>query len=195
MFKRTVVVLLTLFSLTLAVMFPMVSIAKGSHVLLKTSKGNIELELDDQNAPVSTKNFVDYVNKGFYNNTIFHRVIPSFMVQGGGFVVAKDGNIKQKAANEPIKNEADNGLSNLRGTVSMARTTDKDSAISQFFINLTDNTFLDHGQSDFGYAVFGKVIKGMDVVDIISQVSTKDIGYHQNVPKQPVRILSAIALP
>lgn len=140
--------------------------AKGDpHVLLTTSAGNIELELDKQKAPVSVQNFVDYVNSGFYNNTTFHRVIHGFMIQGGGFTEQ----MQQKKPNPPIKNEADNGLRNTRGTIAMARTADKDSATSQFFINVADNAFLDHGQRDFGYAVFGKVVKGMDVADKISQ--------------------------
>ena len=156
------------------------------HVLLTTSAGNIELELNSQKAPVSVKNFVDYVNNGFYNNTTFHRVIPGFMVQGGGFTEQ----MQQKQPNPPIKNEADNGLRNTRGTISMARTADKDSATSQFFINVADNAFLDPGR-DAGYAVFAKVVKGMDVVDIIvnSQTTTKQ--GMQNVPIDPVLIKSA----
>ena len=161
------------------------------HVLLTTSAGNIELELNNQKAPVSVKNFVDYVNNGFYNNTTFHRVIPGFMIQGGGFTEQ----MQQKKPNPPIKNEADNGLRNTRGTIAMARTADKDSATSQFFINVADNAFLDHGQRDFGYAVFGKVVKGMDVVDKISQVQTHNVGPYQNVPSTPVVILSAKVLP
>jgi peptidyl-prolyl cis-trans isomerase A (cyclophilin A) len=165
--------------------------SQDTHVLLTTSAGKIELALDNQKAPVSVKNFVEYVNNGFYNDTIFHRVIPGFMVQGGGF--KKD--LTQKPTQAPIKNEADNGLRNLRGTVAMARTADKDSATSQFFINVADNAFLDHGQRDFGYAVFGRVIKGMDVADKIAQVPTKNIGPYQNVPVKPVVILSAKILP
>lgn len=161
------------------------------HIMLTTSAGNIELELDSQKAPVSVKNFVGYVNNGFYNNTIFHRVIPGFMVQGGGF----DAKMQQKQPNPPIKNEADNGLRNTRGTISMARTAEKDSATSQFFINVADNAFLDHGQRDFGYAVFGKVVKGMDVADKMAQVPTHDVGPYQNVPTQPIVILSAKVLP
>lgn len=128
--------------------------SKGDpHVLLTTSAGNIELELNSQKAPVSVQNFVDYVNSGFYNNTTFHRVILCFMVQGGGFTEQ----MQQKKPNPPIKNEADNGLRNTRGTIAMARTADKDSATSQFFINIADNAFLDHGQRDFGYAVLVKL--------------------------------------
>lgn len=161
------------------------------HVLLTTSAGNIELELNSQKAPISTQNFVDYVNNGYYNNTIFHRVIPGFMIQGGGFTA----DFKEKTPKTPIKNEADNGLRNLRGTISMARTADKDSATSQFFLNVADNAFLDHGQRDFGYAVFGKVVKGMDVVEKISQVQTENVGPYQNVPVKPITILSAKVLP
>lgn len=166
--------------------------AKGDpHVLLTTSAGNIELVLDSEKAPVTVKNFVDYVNNGFYNNTIFHRVIPGFMIQGGGFNV----DMTQKSTNPPIKNEADNGLRNTRGSIAMARTADKDSATSQFFINVADNAFLNHGQRDYGYAVFGKVVKGMDVADKIAQVPTHNVGPYQNVPSKPVVILSAKVLP
>lgn len=188
MFKRMFV---TLVALSLTVLAPVAMAAKNSHVLLSTSAGNIEIELDSQKAPVSVKNFLDYVNSGFYNNTTFHRVIPGFMIQGGGFTA----DMQQKQTNAPIKNEADNGLRNLRGTISMARTAEKDSATSQFFINVADNAFLDHGQRDFGYAVFGKVVKGMDVVDKISQVRTENVGPYQNVPSKPVVITSAKVLP
>mgnify|MGYP004708087783 FL=1 len=188
MFKRTLVALTAL--LSLSAMSPVFA-ASQTHVMLTTSAGNIELELDSAKAPVSVKNFVDYAQSGYYNNTIFHRVIPGFMVQGGGFTT----DMQQKATKEPIKNEADNGLRNLRGTVAMARTADKDSATSQFFINVADNAFLDHGQRDFGYAVFGKVIKGMDVVDKMSQVKTDNVGPYQNVPTTPIVILSAKVLP
>ncbi|WP_340618401.1 peptidylprolyl isomerase A [Xenorhabdus entomophaga] len=184
MFKRIFVSLITACAIS-AVAVP--ALAAETHVKLVTSAGEIEIELDSNKAPISTKNFVEYVNEGFYNNTIFHRVIPGFMVQGGGFT--KD--MKQKTTRAPIKNEADNGLRNLRGTIAMARTADKDSATSQFFINVTDNAFLDHGQRDFGYAVFGKVVKGMDVVDKISQVKTENVGPYQNVPVKPIVILSA----
>ncbi|MDW5501738.1 peptidylprolyl isomerase A [Pseudomonas lundensis] len=189
MFKRTLVTFVALCSLT--AMAPAALAAGETHVMLTTSAGNIELALDSQKAPVSTKNFVDYVNSGYYNNTVFHRVIPGFMVQGGGFTA----DMQQKSTQAPIKNEADNGLRNLRGTISMARTADKDSATSQFFLNVADNAFLDHGQRDFGYAVFGKVIKGMDVVDKISQAPTGNVGPYQNVPSKPIVILSAKVLP
>ncbi|MBN3238802.1 peptidylprolyl isomerase A [Pectobacterium versatile] len=190
MFKRTLVAAAALISLT-AFSPAFAASDATTRVLLTTSAGNIELSLDNQKAPVSVKNFVEYVNNGFYNGTTFHRVIPGFMVQGGGF----SGEMSQKATNAPIKNEADNGLRNQRGTIAMARTSDKDSATSQFFINVADNAFLDHGQRDFGYAVFGKVVKGMDVVDKISQVPTKNVGPYQNVPTTPVVIQSAKVLP
>ena len=190
MLKRTLTAVATVLALSSISVSALA--AKGdAHVLLTTSAGNIELELNNQKAPVSAKNFVDYVNNGFYNNTIFHRVIPGFMLQGGGFTA----DIQQKQTGAPIKNEADNGLLNKRGTISMARTADKDSATSQFFINVADNAFLDHGQRDFGYAVFGKVVKGMDVADKIAQVETKTFGPYQNVPVTPVVILSAKVLP
>lgn len=189
MFKRTLVTFVALCSLTAVA--PAALAAGETHVMLTTSAGNIELALDSQKAPVSSQNFVDYVNSGYYNNTIFHRVIPGFMVQGGGFTA----DMQQKSTKAPIKNEADNGLRNLRGTISMARTADKDSATSQFFLNVADNAFLDHGQRDFGYAVFGKVVKGMDVIDKIAQVPTKDVGPYQNVPSKPIVITSAKVLP
>lgn len=161
--------------------------AKHPNVLLDTSLGAIEVELDAVKAPISTKNFLAYVDKGHYNNTVFHRVIPGFMVQGGGF----DANMREKDALPAIKNEADNGLHNVRGTLAMARTQVKDSATSQFFINQKDNDFLDHGGRDFGYAVFGKVVKGMEVVDQISNVPTATSRGMQNVPRDPVMIKSA----
>ncbi|VEB04152.1 peptidyl-prolyl cis-trans isomerase ppiA [Klebsiella pneumoniae] len=166
MLKSTLAAMAAVFAISA---FSPAMAAKGDpHVLLTTSAGNIELELNSQKAPISVDNFLKYVNSGFYNNTTFHRVIPGFMVQGGGF----NEQMQQKQPNPPIKNEADNGLRNTRGTIAMARTADQDSATSQFFINVADNAFLDHGQRDFGYAVFGKVVKGMDVADKISQVQT-----------------------
>ncbi|MFP1764106.1 peptidylprolyl isomerase A [Lonsdalea quercina] len=185
MSKRILATIATVF--TLSAFSPAFAATASTHVLLTTSAGNIELALDDQKAPESVKNFVSYVDSGFYNGTVFHRVIPGFMVQGGGFT----SDLKQKATNPPVKNEADNGLRNLRGTISMARTTEKDSATSQFFLNVADNAFLDHGQRDFGYAVFGKVVKGMDVADKISQVQTENVGPYQNVPIKPIVIQSA----
>ena len=149
--------------------------------------GNITIELDAEKAPVTVANFLEYVNKGHYDGTIFHRVIPGFMIQGGGFVPGMD----QKPTAAEIKNEADNGLRNDRGTIAMARTQAVDSAASPFFINHKDNGFLNHGGRDFGYAVFGKVVRGMDVVDRIAKVRTGNRGMHQNVPVEPVLILSA----
>ncbi|KFA58236.1 peptidylprolyl isomerase [Gilliamella sp. Choc4-2] len=160
-------------------------------VLLQTSMGDIEIELDSKHAPISTQNFLNYVNSGFYENLTFHRVIPGFMIQGGG----ADDHLKFKNNNAPIKNEADNGLKNVRGTIAMARTNVIDSATSQFYINVVDNNFLNHNPpKDYGYAVFGKVIKGMDVVDKIVNVPTKRIGPHQNVPIEPIYIKKALVM-
>jgi cyclophilin family peptidyl-prolyl cis-trans isomerase len=156
-------------------------------VLLKTSMGDITIELDPQSAPVSTENFLRYVKEGFFDGTVFHRVIPGFMIQGGGMTA----DMTQKPAHEPIRNEANNGLKNQRGTIAMARTQVVDSATCQFFINLADNGFLDHQSetpSGFGYAVFGKVVEGMETVDAIAQVETGRRGYHENVPVEPVVI-------
>lgn len=161
--------------------------AEKPKVLLSTTLGDIEIELEAEKAPISTANFLSYVDSGYYAGTQFHRVIPGFMVQGGGF----DADMQQKDTQAPIKNEADNGLHNVRGTLAMARTQVRDSATSQFFINHKDNAFLDHGSRDFGYAVFGKVVKGMDVVDKIAQVPTGNRGGHQNVPREPVLITEA----
>lgn len=163
---------------------------KNPVILLETSMGNIKIELNPQKAPVTVKNFLDYVNSGFYNGTIFHRVIANFMIQGGGFT----SEIKQKPTKSPIKNEAGNGLKNKRGTIAMARTMVVDSATAQFFINHKDNAFLDYRDSSvqgFGYAVFGAVIEGMDVVDRIAAVSTGVQKGFQDVPVTPVVIKSA----
>ncbi len=154
------------------------------HVVIDTSFGEIELVLEAEKAPITVKNFLDYVDADSYNGTIFHRVMPGFMVQGGGF----DKNMQQKATKAAIKNEADNGLRNDRGTVAMARTQVTDSATMQFFINHADNDFLNHSGRDFGYAVFAKVVRGMDVVDQIAQVRTANQGGHQNVPTDPIII-------
>lgn len=157
------------------------------HVVLATSFGEIEIELNPQKAPVSTQNFLSYVDKNFYSNTIFHRVIPGFMIQGGGFTPQ----MTQKTTNDPIKNEAANGLHNVRGTIAMARTSNINSATSQFFINTNDNAMLDNGVRDYGYAVFGKVVRGMDVVDQIVNVQTTTQKGMQNVPADPILIKSA----
>jgi len=156
-------------------------------VVFSTNQGDVTIELYADKAPVTVKNFLAYVDEGFFNDTIFHRVISGFMIQGGGFT--KD--MKQKPTKAPIKNEADNGLRNSRGTLAMARTSVVDSATGQFFINLTDNSFLDNGVRDFGYAVFGKVVSGMDVVDKIAAVKTTTMAGQQNVPVEPVIVISA----
>jgi peptidyl-prolyl cis-trans isomerase A (cyclophilin A) len=161
--------------------------AKNTVVLMETSMGNVKIQLDPQKAPVSVKNFLDYVNKGSYNGTIFHRVIPGFMIQGGGFTTE----LKQKPTNAPIKNEADNGLKNDRGTIAMARTGDPNSATAQFFINVVNNDGLNRPSPDgFGYAVFGKVIDGMDVVDKIAATKTGMQKGFRDVPQTPVVIKS-----
>ncbi|WP_026603798.1 peptidylprolyl isomerase [Methylomonas sp. 11b] len=158
-----------------------------SKVKLTTSLGDVVIQLEDEKAPVSAANFLAYVKQGFYSGTIFHRVIPGFMAQGGGF----DSSFKQKETNAPIKNEADNGLKNKRGTLAMARTNDPHSATAQFFINYKDNSFLDHtspSPSGWGYAVFGEVVEGMDVVDAIAKQATGNRGPHQDVPKTDIVI-------
>jgi peptidyl-prolyl cis-trans isomerase B (cyclophilin B) len=159
-------------------------------VKMTTSLGAIVIKLDNAKAPVSAANFADYVKQGFYNGTIFHRVIPGFMAQGGGF----DTKFEQKATKAPIKNEADNGLKNKRGTLAMARTNDPNSATAQFFINYKDNSFLDHtspSPSGWGYAVFGEVIEGMDIVDQMAKQPTGNRGGHQDVPKTDIVIETA----
>ena len=172
-------------------------------VLLETTSGDILIELFPDKAPDTVANFLQYVDDGFYANTIFHRVIPGFMIQGGGLGPRMD----EKATRAPIKNEADNGLSNDRGTIAMARTMDPHSAtaqffgaflertgIAQFFINLVDNDFLNYSApvpSGWGYCVFGKVVEGMDVVDKIAKVKTKSVGFHENVPTDMVLITGA----
>ena len=155
-------------------------------ITIKTNHGDISVELFDEKAPISCENFRQYATDGHFDGTIFHRVIPNFMIQGGGM----DENLSSKKTRAPIKNEANNGLSNKRGTLAMARTGVVDSATSQFFINLRDNTFLDHGTRDFGYAVFGQVSSGMDVVDAIAGVRTGNRAGHQDVPVEPVTIVT-----
>jgi peptidyl-prolyl cis-trans isomerase B (cyclophilin B) len=157
-------------------------------VKLTTSMGAIVIELDDAKAPISCANFMKYVAAGHYDGTIFHRVIPDFMIQGGGF--SRD--MRQKPVNAPIKNESTNGLKNDNYTVAMARTNVRDSATSQFFISVKDNDFLNYsGESNPGYAVFGKVVEGKEVVDKIKKVATGNAGGHQNVPTEPVVIEKA----
>ena len=158
-------------------------------VIIETSKGNIEIELWADKAPVTVENFLKYVDKGHYAGTIFHRVIPNFMIQGGGMTA----DMKEKPTDKPIKNEATNGASNKRGTIAMARTMVVDSATAQFFINVTDNNFLDHRSKDpqgYGYAVFGEVKNGMETVDAIRNVKTGSKGGHDDVPTEPVTIIS-----
>jgi cyclophilin family peptidyl-prolyl cis-trans isomerase len=152
-----------------------------------TSKGNFTIELFTAEAPLTTANFLEYVNSGFFDDTIFHRVIPGFVIQGGGFTPQ----MQQKKTQAPIKNEADNGVKNKRGTLSMARTNDVNSATSQFFINLEDNISLDHKPGSFGYAVFGRVVAGMDVIDAIAAVKTGRNGGHSDVPLEAVVVQSA----
>ena len=156
-------------------------------VKLHTNHGVITLELDSDKAPETVENFLQYVKDGFYDNTVFHRVINGFMIQGGGF----EPGMEQKATRAPVKNEADNGLSNLNSTIAMARTNDPNSATAQFFINVKDNTFLNHTAptpQGWGYAVFGKVVDGMDAVHSIEKVSTGNKGGHQDVPLEAVVI-------
>jgi peptidyl-prolyl cis-trans isomerase B (cyclophilin B) len=164
---------------------------KMKMVRLHTNKGTITLQLDAEKAPLTVKNFLDYVNSGFYSNTVFHRVIPNFMIQGGGF----EPGMKQKQTNAPVKNEAANGLKNDVYTIAMARTNDPHSATAQFFINVKNNGFLDYpGQDGWGYCVFGKVVEGKEVVDAIAKVKTGRSGFHQDVPTEDVIITSAEAV-
>lgn len=156
----------------------------GTLVAMETSAGTVELELFDEQAPKTVANFLRYVDQGFYNGTIFHRVIPGFMIQGGGFTEV----LARKDTQAPVENESGNGQSNLRGTISMARTQDPDSATSQFFINSVDNARLDAQGAQPGYTVFGRVTQGMDVVNAISATPTKIVGPHRNVPETPVVI-------
>ena len=155
-------------------------------ITIKTSEGDIVVELFEEAAPISCENFRQYAADGFFDETIFHRVIPNFMIQCGGMTA----DMRQKPTRDPIKNEAANGERNLRGTLAMARTSVVDSATSQFFINLRDNAFLDHGGRDYGYAVFGRVSEGMEVVDAIAAVPTTGKSGHQDVPVDPVVIHS-----
>lgn len=162
-------------------------------VVLQTNYGDIVIELNRDKAPVTVANFIAYVESGHYTGTIFHRVINGFMIQGGGF----DHNMQQKSTLKPIKNEADNGLSNQTYTIAMARTNDPDSASSQFFINVNNNNFLDHtakNATGWGYAVFGKVVKGQDIVDKIKAVKTTRSGHYDDVPVEPIVIESASVL-
>ncbi|MBF6058436.1 MULTISPECIES: peptidylprolyl isomerase [Thiomicrorhabdus] len=158
-----------------------------SKVIISTTMGDITVQLDDEKAPIGAENFIHYVMEGFYNGTLFHRIIPNFMVQGGGMLPG----MEDKPSGEPIENEADNGLKNIRGSLSYARTMDPHSATTQFFINLKDNSFLDHSGKNmqgWGYAVFGQVVDGMDVVDAMAQVETTNRRGHQDVPVEDILI-------
>jgi peptidyl-prolyl cis-trans isomerase A (cyclophilin A) len=156
-------------------------------VVLMTTRGNIEIKLAIDDAPITTENFLSYVESDFYDETVFHRVKPEFMIQGGGFITTG----KQKITGDPIVLESNNGLKNKRGTIAMARTTDPDSATSQFFINLIDNDFLDYTPTNDGYAVFGEVVEGMDVVDTIGNVKTATFGLFEDWPEEDIVILGA----
>jgi peptidyl-prolyl cis-trans isomerase B (cyclophilin B) len=171
----------------LAALLPTSATAANPVVVMETSMGPIKIELFEDKAPITVKNFLSYVDDKFYDGTIFHRVIPTFMVQGGGF----EPGMKQKKTKDPIKNESKNGVANERGTLAMARTNDPDSATAQFFINTVDNKFLNRKDDDNpGYCVFGKVIEGMDIVDKIKGVKTGNRPPHQNVPVEDVTIKS-----
>jgi len=181
---RTSLVLMTLLAALTGIK---ASAAGNPLIIIETSLGKMEVELDQAKAPETVKNFLAYVDAKFYDGTIFHRVIPGFMIQGGGMTP----DMNQKETYPPIKNEAANGLKNKRGSLAMARTADPNSATSQFFINLVDNSFLDYRNDTLqgiGYAVFGKVTKGMEVADKIAKVATGNKGMHQNVPLEPVLI-------
>ena len=156
-------------------------------IVLMTTMGNIEIKLATEEAPITTENFLSYVESDYYDETVFHRVKPEFMIQGGGFIATG----KQKITGDPIVLESNNGLLNKRGTIAMARTTDPDSATSQFFINLIDNDFLDFTTANDGYAVFGEVVEGMDVVDAIGIVKTATFGLYEDWPEEDVVILGA----
>ena len=156
-------------------------------VRFETSHGDFSVEVDEASAPISAQNFLRYVDEGYYDGTIFHRVIPGFMVQGGGFTAG----MEHKPGHAPIQNEANNGLRNQRGSLAMARTNDLHSATSQFFVNLVDNGFLDHRTGNFGYAVFGRVVGGIDVIDKIAKVKTGRRQGHDDVPAEPVLVKSA----
>jgi len=188
--NRSLLIPLALALLALPLLLTGEASAQGKNpvVVMKTSMGDIKIELYPDKSPATVKNFLQYVDEKHYDGTIFHRVIPTFMIQGGGM----DADMREKPTHEPIKNEAGNGLANSRGTLAMARTSNPHSASAQFFINVKDNSFLDkaNAQDGWGYAVFGRVVDGMDVVDRIKQVATTSRGGHQNVPEQPVIVRS-----
>ena len=187
--QNGILALLASVTLTALITFSQGLAAQGNpQAVMHTSMGDIQLELYAEQAPITVENFINYAKSGFYDGTIFHRVIGNFMIQGGGFTP----DMQKKATGEPIRNEASNGLSNERGTISMARTNDPHSATAQFFINVGNNTNLDFTGEDnsrsWGYAVFGRVISGMDVVDKIRVVSTETVGQYADVPVEPVTI-------
>lgn len=180
-------------------LLPALALAEGPRVTLNTTRGDIVIELNEEQAPATVANFLEYVDAGFYDGTVFHRVIPGFMIQGGGFALAGEQNsLRQKETRAPIRNEADNGLKNRRGTIAMARTGNPHSATAQFFINLVDNRSLNHSGKTprgWGYTVFGEVVKGMDTVDRIAGVATGTRRLSgqpaRDVPREPVVIESA----
>ena len=178
--------------LAFALLSSIAAFAANPQLEVKTSLGTINIELYEDKAPKSVENFLQYAKDDFFNGTVFHRVIPGFMIQGGGFTP----DMKQKDTRAPVTNEARNGLKNQTGTLAMARTSDPHSATAQFFINLKDNSFLDYPSRDgWGYAVFGKVVQGLDIVQKIAMVPTGNAGPHQNVPNTPVTIESIKLLP
>ncbi|WP_319004734.1 peptidylprolyl isomerase [Microbulbifer variabilis] len=176
-----------LFAMLLCAALALPALAKNPRVELKTDLGVIQIELFAKEAPVTVENFLTYTNSGFYNGIIFHRIVPGFVVQGGGFTF----DFQKKETQDPIVNESANGLQNLRGTLSMARTNDPDSATSQFFINLVDNTRLDAQEDKPGYAVFGRVVEGMDVVEKMVEQPRGLYRQHPSAPNMPIRILEA----
>lgn len=186
---KSFICLLAFAALALSLSVPLAAAGEKSQntvVVVKTNLGQFNIELYDKKAPITVKNFLEYVDQKFYDGTIFHRVIPNFMIQGGGFTP----DMMKKAARPPIKNEADNGLENLKGSLAMARTAEVNSATCQFFINVKDNKVLDHGVRDFGYAVFGKVVEGWDVVEKIKNIKTTVKDRYRDVPAKPVIIES-----
>jgi len=181
-----------LFVTTLLILLSPLALAKDPEVIIRTSMGDFTLRLYAEQAPLTVENFLAYVDSGYYSNTVFHRVIPNFMIQGGGMTAQ----IQEKPGRgEPVKNEARNRLHNERGTIAMARTNDPDSATSQFFINVRNNFNLDWSPNNPGYTVFGQVIDGMHVVDAIKLVKTGNVAGHQNVPLQPVILKEAVRAP
>lgn len=178
--------------LAFALLSSITALAANPQLEVKTSLGTISIELYEDKAPKSVENFLQYAKDDFFNGTVFHRVIPGFMIQGGGFT----SDMKQKDTRAPIPNEARNGLKNQTGTLAMARTSDPHSATAQFFINLKDNSFLDYpGRDGWGYTVFGKVVNGFDIVQKMAMVPTGNAGPHQNVPNTPITIESVKLLP